>query len=1159
MRDRGPYPSTYGGAVVDLPRLESAEDRRAVWRQTLVLLARGADGPGPLEGLHPDALLAAIRTALADGLVDDTDWLAEPAAGAALYELAAVVPPSNEQRELGRRVLARLLQGGAETFAAIATRMALGTGKGLSAPHVRARIALLLELPLSLGVASGPLCLALVARRQLARDFVVGPSTESLPARRSAALIFEHAAREAARRALQGDEHPMRAFVAEGAAQAFERLLADREPLVWRHAAAARGMLAPWIAPMLAAVQSAVDPKLSPTEWRRAGTSIAALLSVDPDRAGRLVKQWMSDDGPLARDPGGASALVWGLARGAESEPEAAAEILARLTERMPVGIAEAVVDLGVAWGSSGPFEHSIGKILQALRNHEARGEEEDAVHREIVRDLERLPRARASLSDAEARADDRLDAQVGRALAAYATEGARAAYAHAKTAFDDLHGLLDALEAVREDGGAVERRTSLAVVSQLDHALLERSTLADLLRLAPSADVAASHQAAMLAARERIAEWIVGRFRESEHEGEPGAPVRDATLRLRRLRALLHLVDSDLGDDDGGRLASGGRAGHLRKRWSGIASVLLRRIERGLPPVLRRANAAALSRTLDALVRAEALDPADALLAVARRVTDPAEMRILSEASMDPALRHALSRYADLAIEIDAVEGRPADGDGPLAGEAAALASWAEGGLLDPSSRAESLRTVVVRMEHALRAIARARSLSELCSAGGTDADVVAAFETAAVSLAQLSAGARARLDAESAGAPPVFVAVLAVGVARVLSGAQPSLPASIKESVLSAAREIPGAFRTVVARTLDVLAALPAHAEQHRASSPRMAEALPSWLPPRRTLGGFYVLRPLASGGGGSVLVAVRIEDRQEDGAERFALKVPSYDASAARTVSEAAPRGAEAPEPRALRHVRHRVEAQADSRDGAGRGAEPRPRDHLGRPRHASRAQAARRRARRARGDARRRRRPPRPQAVERGAAAGQGRGARRLRARRASHPAGLRDRALRRAGGVGRRRPRRDAAHGGRLRVRVRGVRGAHRRRALPRRQRARPDHDAPHPRRLPGQAPRARVEARAAAARRASLFDAAPGSAQAPERGPGAGRAAADRICARRRAMAARVIRTPDHGHGHGHGHGLQFALAQIADGPITHVPVCALHSTDSPSGTPQES
>ena len=99
-----------------------------------------------------------MQAALADGLVDDLDWLAPPAAGAALYELAAALPPSTEQRELGRRVLGAPPRGNAETFTAIATRMALGTGKGLVAPHVRARIALVTELPLSLAASRTDRC-----------------------------------------------------------------------------------------------------------------------------------------------------------------------------------------------------------------------------------------------------------------------------------------------------------------------------------------------------------------------------------------------------------------------------------------------------------------------------------------------------------------------------------------------------------------------------------------------------------------------------------------------------------------------------------------------------------------------------------------------------------------------------------------------------------------------------------------------------------------------------------------------------------------------------------------------------------------------------------------------------------------------------------------
>jgi len=883
MRDRSPYL----GGVVDLPRLKNPSDRRAVWRQTLAMLARSDEGPGPLEGLHPDALLAAVKVALADKLVDDTEWLAAPAAGAALYEIAAAVPPSNEQRELGRRVAAKLLQGSAETFTAIATRMALGTGKGLTAPHVRARVALVTELPLSLGVPDGPMCLAFVSRRQVARDLIVQPSAGSLPSRRTAARIFERAAREAARRAQQGDEHAMRAFTTEGVAQAFDRLLADREPLVWRHAAAARGLLAPWISAMRKAIEQGVDPSLSPTEWRRAATSMVAMMSVDLSNAQKLVKQWMG--GVLGKDRGGIAALVWGLARAAEAEPEAASELLDDLAHREPLIIAQAITDLGADYGAAGPFDRAIQVVTKAVRDHKAEDDTEMTAQREVLRDLERIPRARASLSDdANApREDDPIDVQVTRALTAFATHGARDAYALASRAFENVHGLLDALEGLSdgpESGGAAARRTSLTVLRQLDASLLERSTLVDLMSLAPSPETAKQHVQAVIAARERIASWVLDRFREREEEDRQNAPVRDATLRLMRLRAMLHLVDSDVGDDDAAR------AGELRKRWSRIASVLLHRMETGLPTVLRRANAATLSRTLDALVRAEAIDPADALLAISRRVKVASELRILAEASMDSSLRHALSRYAELVVAVS-TEPRDDKRDSlapraPLANEIAALDAWTRDGLLDPSNRAEAFRTVVVRLQQAVTAIAQASALSDIVA----DRDVAAAFESSLASLAQLSAGARARLDSESVAIVAPSELVLAVGVSRVISGAEQTLGESVIEGVRALAREVPPAFELVANRALDALVALPVRA-QKRAGPAAIKASLPTWLPPRRTLGGFYVLRPLASGGGGSVLVAVRIEDRTDENAERFALKVPAYDASAARTVSESA----------------------------------------------------------------------------------------------------------------------------------------------------------------------------------------------------------------------------------------------------------------------------
>jgi serine/threonine protein kinase len=62
-----------------------------------------------------------------------------------------------------------------------------------------------------------------------------------------------------------------------------------------------------------------------------------------------------------------------------------------------------------------------------------------------------------------------------------------------------------------------------------------------------------------------------------------------------------------------------------------------------------------------------------------------------------------------------------------------------------------------------------------------------------------------------------------------------------------------------------------------------------LPDWLPARRILGGFYVIKQIGGGSVGSVFVVTRAEERHEPRAERFALKVPEYNATAARTMGE------------------------------------------------------------------------------------------------------------------------------------------------------------------------------------------------------------------------------------------------------------------------------
>jgi len=280
---KGPW--TYVSGLLDLPRMEDPADRRASWRQAMATLARVSvqNGPSPLDGLHPDALVKVVKVALRDGLVDDLDWLAPPASGAALYALAAALPPGAEQRDMGRRVLARLNTANAETFVAMATRMALGSGKGLGTSAVRARVGLVVELPLALGVRDGPLALGLCASRELAREWIVMPSSGSLHARRMAARLVERAAREAVTRAQQGDDHAMRVFATNGLQEAWRRLFGDRESLVWRSIAVARGLLAPFVPGLKEEVLGAFAPALTPAEWRRGATSLAAMVAVEPE------------------------------------------------------------------------------------------------------------------------------------------------------------------------------------------------------------------------------------------------------------------------------------------------------------------------------------------------------------------------------------------------------------------------------------------------------------------------------------------------------------------------------------------------------------------------------------------------------------------------------------------------------------------------------------------------------------------------------------------------------------------------------------------------------------------------------------------------------------------------------------------------------------
>ena len=203
----------------------------------MAALARATadDGPGPLEGVHPGALVDGVRSALQSGLVDDLDWLAPPAAGSALYELASALPLGPAAR-VGRRVLARVLAADAATFVAVARRMALGQIKGSpaqdfgcglrSSPSFPSDSAWPTDLSRSLSCRAGTL---------------LANGSQCRPPDASVAALGGKAPRTSGARggrcAAYGDDHNFRVFKSDAVSAAWERLLGDRESLVWRHVA----------------------------------------------------------------------------------------------------------------------------------------------------------------------------------------------------------------------------------------------------------------------------------------------------------------------------------------------------------------------------------------------------------------------------------------------------------------------------------------------------------------------------------------------------------------------------------------------------------------------------------------------------------------------------------------------------------------------------------------------------------------------------------------------------------------------------------------------------------------------------------------------------------------------------------------------------------
>jgi eukaryotic-like serine/threonine-protein kinase len=133
--------------------------------------------------------------------------------------------------------------------------------------------------------------------------------------------------------------------------------------------------------------------------------------------------------------------------------------------------------------------------------------------------------------------------------------------------------------------------------------------------------------------------------------------------------------------------------------------------------------------------------------------------------------------------------------------------------------------------------------------------------------------------------------IAPLAALIERAVSAGVPANSAQISAAIGEVTAELPEPIAIAVRQVLSRLEALPITAVSDVYAIPleRRRDPLPDWLLPRRTIGAFYIVRALGSGGVSSVFVARRLEERHDPKAEAFALKVPHYDPSTARSLSE------------------------------------------------------------------------------------------------------------------------------------------------------------------------------------------------------------------------------------------------------------------------------
>ncbi|HXS18048.1 MAG TPA: hypothetical protein VN764_12715, partial [Polyangiaceae bacterium] len=615
-----------------------------------------------------------------------------------------------------------------------------GAAHPLLTPTLRARVALCLELPVDSEVNVAPLALTLTTRNATHRDWIEVPSTGALPSRRMAALLYEHAAREAVFRFQLGDPHPRNLLIGERTGAAWRLLLADREPLVWQHAAIARGLLGAISTEIKQEVEQSLDPALGVTEWRRGAVSLVASTVLGDEEAHRSVISVLQS--PLMdKDRGLAAAMVSGLARVVEMEPEIAESVLDHLADLKRPDVALAWADL---IGRIHNQEFAVRARLSLHSTLVEHGKSQSKAERSLVsRGLRALSMEREQEVD--------LSTRVAQALQHFESVGAAAAYQAALHALGEAHELAAFVEASPIDD-AQALGPLVASLAELDQGALSGATLHHLLLLGRGPGDSGRTVESFDRLHNRVSRCLLdGLERAGKLEWN-----RDiALVDQRRLLVVLHLVDAELGNStDIERKET-----HLRLQRA--LRLLLKRLGDGPDAMLHRVLCAALARSMDAAVRQGVVQASDLFLVVASTLTDNYSVKVIAEASTLPEVAQPLTALAEFMNVggADALDSESAPGWSlPIAAsdhmtvadalrKIARLRALNRGLGGEAGYHAESLRRIFFRLGRALERVATARGQVELVQARDTGAPVLEDLRTACEDLVHMVRNAERRV----------------------------------------------------------------------------------------------------------------------------------------------------------------------------------------------------------------------------------------------------------------------------------------------------------------------------------------------------------------------------------------------------------------------------